>query len=96
MAETATIQRTRIQMPPMYKVILSGKPEDKNSVVHLISEVFAHAEGNAKVMVEAMEATGKTIAGVYSKEIASTRSTAFTFASQQRGLNVKATIEPTE
>ena len=88
-------EKIRVQKPKKYKVVFHNDDyTPMDFVVILLAQVFRKSMDDAFNIMMAVHEKGKGIAGVYSKEIAETKSTKANEVSKASGFPLLTTIEP--
>lgn len=88
-------EKIRVQKPKKYKVIFHNDDyTPMDFVVILLAQVFRRSIDDSFNIMMAVHEKGKGIAGVYSKEIAETKSIKANDISKASGYPLLTTIEP--
>jgi ATP-dependent Clp protease adaptor protein ClpS len=89
------ITKNKINKPTKWQVVLHNDDvTPMDFVIAILMKVFSHSEENATKIMWDIHNNGKGIAGVYTKEIASTKKSEVDSYNQAYKLNLKSTIEP--
>ena len=87
-------KRQDVKSPPMYKVfLLNDDYTTMDFVVHVLENVFRKPIVEATQIMLHVHNHGKGLAGVYTHEIAETKTTAVHELAHQRGYPLKCTME---
>lgn len=94
---TSTEQETRVktQRPKLFKVLLHNDNfTTMEFVVQILMEIFNHGENDAVAIMLAVHKNGVGIAGMYTYEIAETKSAKVLRMAQEEGFPLLCTMEP--
>jgi len=87
-------KKTKLQPPRKYKVILYNDDyTHMEFVINLLMDIFKKDYNSAKSIMLSVHKSGKGIAGVYSKEIAETKSNICNIISREKGFPLFSDIE---
>ena len=88
-------EKKKVQKPKKYKVVFHNDDyTPMDFVVILLVQIFRKSMEDSFNIMMAVHEKGKGIAGVYSKEIAETKSTKANEVSKASGFPLLTTIEP--
>lgn len=89
------ISKNKLKKPSKYQVILHNDDvTPMDFVIAILMKVFSHSEENATQLMWEVHKKGKATAGIYTKEIASTKKKEVDAYNQAYQLSLKTTIEP--
>jgi len=89
--------RTRPKRPPMYKVILLNDDyTPMEFVVQVLMEVFHKPQGQAVELMLAVHHQGAAVAGIYTREVAETKSELVAEAARIAEHPLQCALEPNE
>ncbi len=94
--EVALEKRIRTKKPRQYKVVLhNDNYTTMEFVVMVLSKFFHKNEAEATHIMLTVHHKGSGVAGVYSRDVAETKVQQVTSFSQENGMPLKLTAEPT-
>ncbi len=96
-AGTQLEERTTTARPPQYKVLLLNDDyTPMDFVVEVLTRYFRKSEPEAVRVMLAVHQQGRGVAGVYTREVAETKTAQVTAAARAEGYPLQVTIEPDE
>lgn len=91
----ALLERARLKRPPMYRVLLHNDDyTTQEFVVHILVQFFRKEPGEAIQIMLKAHMTGKSIVGVYTRDVAETRVAIACEYAEQNGHPLLMTVEP--
>ena len=95
--EIAEAEKTKLQPPPMYKVVLNNDDyTPMEFVVVVIQEFFSKDRETATQIMLKIHLEGKGVCGVYTHDVAATKVDQVMDAAQQAGHPLQCVSEPLE
>lgn len=95
-SDTTVIDRTRVDEPPMYKVILLNDDYTTMAfVVLVLQHVFHLSQEEAEKVMISVHSNGSGVAGIFTKEIAETKVAIVHQLARREEFPLKCRIEPT-
>ncbi len=92
--ETQTVTRTRVERPPLYRVLLHNDDyTPMDFVVDILREIFHKDEAEAVRIMLHVHKRGIGVAGVYSYEIAETKVAEVRHRAHTEGHPLKCSLE---
>lgn len=93
--DTAVLERTKVQKPVMYRVIMHNDDyTTQEFVIHILIKFFRKEPGEAHFLMLKVHTSGQATVGVYTKEIAETKVTQVVDYAKESGFPLLVTAEP--
>jgi ATP-dependent Clp protease adaptor protein ClpS len=94
-AMTQQLQDTRVDEPPMYRVVLYNDDfTPKDFVVEILVALFHKGVAEATELMWRVHHGKRGVAGIYPREIAETKVVTVTALARKNGFPLKITLEP--
>ena len=91
---TQVKERTKLKKPPMFKVVLHNDDyTTMEFVVFILQNVFRHDQASATRVMLHIHRTGIGVAGVFTREIAETKSRKVMDLAQRHDFPLQSTVE---
>ena len=93
----ATLEKPQLKKPPLYRVILLNDDYTPMEFVVYVLQIFFGFEGDkAQRIMLAVHTHGKGICGIFTKEVAETKSSQVNNFAKENGHPLLSDIEPVE
>ncbi|KEF35557.1 Clp protease ClpS [Deinococcus sp. RL] len=92
---TQTLERTRVQRPRLYRVLLLNDDyTPMDFVVMVLERHFRKSEQEAQLIMLAVHHKGQGVAGVYTRDVAETKVAQVTAEARRHGYPLRLVAEP--
>src|SRR3990167_6450216 len=96
-SEVAVLDQNKVQEPKMYKVLMHNDDyTTMEFVVHVLQKFFNKNSQEAHAIMLKIHNDGAGVAGIFTKEVAETKSVKVVQYARTKGHPLKTTIEPCE
>ena len=96
-SSVATLEKPKVKKPPLYRVILHNDDYTPMEFVVYVLQVFFGFDGDkAQQIMLAVHTHGKGVCGIFTKEIAETKSSQINDFAQQNEHPLLSEIEPVD
>ncbi|WP_027459696.1 ATP-dependent Clp protease adapter ClpS [Deinococcus murrayi] len=92
---TQTLERTRVQRPRLYRVLLLNDDyTPMDFVVMVLERYFRKSDQEAQLIMLAVHHKGQGVAGVYTRDVAETKVAQVTAEARRHGYPLRLVAEP--